>query len=241
MSFKPLRLTWTLGEMVVQPHPLHLDGLVSYAMLRQAEDIGLLETEAANKTIREYTQGFALPFQRVRRDDLQCWAASALLADEVLENGMRLWTRKVNIYEIADLVAEGTLCLGKRAYDGGVLKPMAGRIDTVRGAYKQWFKYIPTRTVKALHAYCLGDEERLWELLSPEAGYITHLGPRTRMGLGQVTGFTITSDEAAGERWQMRVMPWPIEGAVKAHLAVSPPYWAPENRAPAWVHPAVFA
>jgi len=243
---QPLKLTWTVVEMGEPAHPIHLDALVSYAMSRDEIRRGRAKPEM---TERELSDSLVLPLERAKRVRAWCWKASVLIPDQVWATGMRLWTRKVDPVSITNEVRQGSVELGDRAYlqenhgaerSRATLKPYAGKIDTVRGELKQYYKFVPTRNVSALTAWCVGDEDALTHLLDPHTGYITHIGPRIRLGLGRVLSFSIVPDESAATRWQLRASPWAYDNAVEMPLAVHPPYWAPENQVKAWIDPALF-
>jgi CRISPR type IV-associated protein Csf3 len=162
---------------------------------------------------------------------------------------MRFFTRKSNPYDIAARTAlkqfETTFqrdrrLAGRAASPDKPMKPYAGKIDVTRGLNKNMFKFFPVVSARQLQAWCIGDEDELYSLLSPEAGFVTHIGPRKRSGLGEVVDFKIEPDEAAHDLWSRRVLPWPHEGAVSMRLAARPPYWAAENEAMNYIHPSLF-
>lgn len=92
------------------------------------------------------------------------------------------------------------------------------------------------RSEKAI-AYCVGDKDKIESLLR----HIRTVGPLAKLGMGQVTGFTVTKDTAANERWQERVLPWCPDKTdyFPLQAATTFPYWKVENIQQAWVHKSV--
>jgi CRISPR type IV-associated protein Csf3 len=225
----PLRLTWELATpMVVGAYPLHLDGLIAFAMSQEAKQIDFESWDDQADLI--------LPIQREVRANQRCWKASALLPTEPGEHSMRFWTRKSDAYDYATRLKAGHLNVKTKF----PLKPYAVKFDTARGTFKQMLKFFPVRQIHQVQAYCVGDMDRLAELLAPESGYITYLGAKARMGYGRIKSFSIDADEQAEMKWKLRVMPWPEEGTVQVEAASAMPYHEVSNRGPAWVSPDLY-
>jgi CRISPR type IV-associated protein Csf3 len=226
---KPLRLTWTLATpIVVGAYPLHLDALVAFAMAAQGKENDLASWDE-NATLK-------LPLQVAKHDGIDCWMASGLTPVVPAEHAMRFWTRKTDQYDYA-------VRMEAQQFDVKTkwpLKPYGIKIDTLRGTFKQMFKFFPVKSVNQLQAWCVGDEDVLAELLSPESGYLTYLGSKTRMGMGRISQFDIVDDASAILNWKNRVMPWAEPGYVEVEAAAKMPYWAPGNRTTAWVNPEIF-
>lgn len=226
---KPLKLTWRLvSPIVVSAYPLHLDALVAFATAEEGKQQDLAAWDM-NATLE-------LPFERAVKGGLECWKASALQAVEPGEHSMRFWTRKSDPYDYAARLEAGQLDVKTKI----PLKSYGIKFDQVRGQFKQMYKWLPVRSVQHLQAWCIGDEDRINELLAPAAGYITYLGPKTRMGYGRVAEFTCEVDVSARENWMKRVLPWHEEGFVQVEAATQPPYWDIENRRAAWLHPDIY-
>ena len=227
----PLKLTWKLATpIVVGAYPLHLDGLIGFAVAQEKRQADL--SSAWVKSV-----DLDLPLEREVRNGLDCWKASVLLPVEPGEHSMRFWTRRSDPYDYAVRLKAGQLDVKTKF----PLKPYGIRFDTARGTFKQMFKFFPVRSVSELLAWCVGDMDRLTELLSPEAGFITYLGPKTRMGFGRIVDFTIEVDARAHAKWLNRVLPWPEKGCVSVEAAIKMPYWELSNRGPAWVNPDLYS
>ena len=149
---------------------------------------------------------------------------------------MRFWTRKSDAYDYADRLEAGQLDVKTKF----PLKPYGIKFDTVRGTFKQMFKFFPVRSVTRLQAWCIGDEDRLAELLSPEAGYLTYLGGKARMGHGRITSFDMAHDPVAADKWSNRVLPWSEPSCVEVQAATQMPYWDAANRTRAWINPSLY-
>ncbi|MFP3637827.1 type IV CRISPR-associated protein Csf3 [Paraburkholderia sp. SIMBA_054] len=236
MSLEPLKLTWQLASpIVVGAHPLHLDSLVAWAQTQEALAAMSVEEAAASKAnIRELATR-PLPLGREERDGKWVWQASAVRSSGPSTHAIRYWTRKTDLYDHASRVEAGQI-------DGRFSLPLkphshSPKLDTVRGPFKQQFKFYPVKSVSTVEAWCIGDKERLLELL---VTHVTHVGAKGRMGHGAVVRCDIEHDPHAVHRWQERVLPWPHEGAESLQLAVHPPYWAPEHLGPAWARPELF-
>ena len=225
----PLKLTWKLASpIVVSAFPLHLDALVAFAMAEEGKQQDLAGWDM-NATLE-------LPIERAVRGDLGCWKASALLPVEPGEHSMRFWTKKSDPYDYATRLEAGQLDVMTKM----PLKPYGIKFDQVRGQFKQMYKWLPVRSVRQVQAWCVGDEDRLNELLAPLAGYITYLGAKTRMGYGRVIDFTMEADETANDCWSKRILPWQDDGCIQVEAATQPPYWDINNRRAAWLHPDIY-
>jgi len=237
---KPLRITWRLASpMVAARLPLHLDALIGYAVAEEAMRSGLTDSAQIDERVR------ALPLALELRGDSACWQASAVMPvpGQAPLNSMRSWTRKTDPYDYTRRIEGRQLDI--RATRGPATKPIelqpfALKIDMQRGPMKQMFKHFPVRFVQEVQAYCVGDEDRIVELLDPQAGYITALGAKRRMGFGRIIGFDIQHDTAAKELWQSRVLPWPHDGAIPVVAATQGAYWDAANSTHAYLHPSVM-
>lgn len=251
MKMRPLKITWGLATpLVTSGNPIHLDALVAFAKTaRSLSEAALLGDVPKDLLVRDLAN--ELPMEKEIRGADWVWQASALrpLENSPILHGMRFWTRRTDSYDIArrtglnqfeTMTQRGRRLAGEPEKPPKVLKPYAMKIDTARGIDKNMYKFYPTKTLSQVQAWCIGDLNELHDLLAPEAGYITHIGPRKRSGHGQVCSFEIIEDEQALIHWSKRVLPWPHEGAVEMSLATCPPYWAPENRRTSFIDPAIF-
>jgi CRISPR type IV-associated protein Csf3 len=226
---KPLKLTWTLATpIVVSAYPLHLDALIGFALAAEGQQRDLASWDMNAK--------LNLPLERAQKGELQCWKASALLPTEPGEHSMRFWTCKSDPYDYAKRLEAGQLDVTTKF----PLKPYGIVFDQQRGTFKQMFKWTPVRSVKQVLAWCIGDLDRIAELLAPESGFISYLGARTRMGYGRITDFNIEIDESANDSWKSRVLPWEEAGCIEVEAATEPPYWELNNRTRAWINPSIY-
>jgi CRISPR type IV-associated protein Csf3 len=233
----PLRIEWRLTSPVAGMNlPLHLDALIAYALTEEA-----LRHGTATGNIRDIAA--ELPLEKCEQGGLFCWKASALKPKNVLGHFMGRWTRKFPEAEFAQMFVDGKfsdVSTKPNPVTGKIdLKPYGIIMDTLRGPNKNHFQHIPMRHVDGFVAYCIGDKDRITELLLPESGYVTSIGARKRQSAGNILrsseGFRITEDESANYMWKRRVMPWPEKGYEPIEAAHKPPYWAIENRTTSYI------
>lgn len=223
---KPLRCEWELSTDVVgMTLPLHLDSLVAYAQTE--EHLRTQDLDVMGAELRELAA--ELPLRKHSNNGDWCWMASALIPSQQAGHSMRMWTRKTDVYDYAHRVEAQQINVRFQS------KPYEARINTNSGLMKNCFQFIPARTIRKFTAYCIGDPDRLLELLSPESGYINHLGARGRSGFGRIKCFEIVEDEAASIHWSQRILPWPQDGFEPIYAANKPPYWAAENKVMSYI------
>lgn len=225
----PLRLTWRLASpLVVSAYPMHLDGLIAYAMSEEGKQKDFASWDDKAKLV--------LPLEQEVRGEQECWKASVLVPTEPGEHAMRFWTRKTDIYDYAARMEAGKIDVKTKF----PLKPYGIKVDLVRGNFKQMFKFFPVRSVREVQAWCVGDMDRIAELLAPESGYVTYLGAKKRMGFGRIVDFSIETDAAATEKWKSRVLPWPEQDCIEVQAATKMPYSDVQNRTAAWINPELY-
>lgn len=234
MHLEPLKLTWELcSPMVVGSNPLHLDALLTYAVAQ--DHLIRSEKRQPHETMLDFID---LPLDRATRDDSWCWKASALIAQNPGEHAMRFWTRKSDPYDYAERMNSAQIetrtkfPLAKHSY--------SQQFDVLRGKFKQMYKYYPVRDITTVQAWCIGDKEAIEDLLSPETGFITYLGAKSRMGHGRIKSFDVVEDDSAADKWMQRILPWEHPGYVQIEAAVRAPYWDVNNKQSAWVSADLF-
>lgn len=230
---RALKLTWQLATpMVAGAFPVHLDALLVYATAQQNRAIAPNDLASWDES-----RDMDLPLEREVRGDQWCWKASALVPEKTHGHSLRFWTRPSDPYDYAQRLQGGEFTTKTKF----PLKPYSLVFDQQRGLFKNMFKFYPVRDIKTVHAWCVGDEDRILELLSPEAGYVTYLGAKSRMGHGRIISFEMTDaeNEEVGF-WAKRVLPWQEVGAVSLMAAVHPPYWNPQARQVAWADPTIL-
>jgi CRISPR type IV-associated protein Csf3 len=231
---EPLCITWLVDTMAESHYPMHLDSLIANAKFQyMLQNDGIL-IEDHDQTVDAFVAGLDLPLAKETRlingVEKSCWQASAIVPEKILSSGLRSWVRHVDAVDIAHAIKVT-----------GDVKYRGDKIDTKRGVLKQNFKFIAVNQPSCLKAWCIGDHDEILELLDVEKGFVTHIGPRKRLGLGHIRSMTIERDERAFELWQKRSSPWPYEGAIPMEIATQQPYWAPQNRGMGWIDPALFA
>lgn len=212
-SMIPLRIQWTLATpWCPPPVSLHLDGLIAWAMVKEAEDQG--------RFFENYDEILSqLPFAKHESEAGWVWKASFIKPLQVLGSERRYMTTKTAVASMAELMTEGRIAG----------KPLTS-IDTVRGPFKNDAFWYTIEHVDACAAYCVGDPERLAPLLD----LVTHLGKRARLDHGRISAFTMDEDASADRLWRNRNMPEPENGHQPIMGRLRPPYWMGEGQTQVW-------
>lgn len=218
MENLPLRIEWELATPWCPPyHGLHLDGLVAWAMVQEAQATGTLPLH--------YDDILAnLPFAKHETKAGWVWQASLLRPVAVLGSERRYMTTKTATAEFA-----------ARMHSGGIEGKPLTSIDTVRGPYKNDAFWYTVEHVERIVAYCVGDPERITPLL----GTVTHLGKRARLDHGRIAPVEgmlaqIHEDPDALKLWRNRNMPEPQNGHQQVVARLTPPYWLGEGTRIVW-------
>lgn len=225
MDAIPLRIDWTIATPWCPPAlGLHLDGLLAYAVVQEAERDGR-QFEAYDELLSE------LPFERHESGAGWCWKASLLKPVTVRGSERVYMTAKTATQSMAEAMVDGQIT-------GRSIKS----IDTVRGPFKNDAFWYTIEHVDKIQAWCIGDPERITELLS----LITHLGKRSRLDHGRIAlrdhsaddegglDFHVVEDSQARDRWTRRYMPEQVDGYVPVQGRLQPPYWQGEGAGLCW-------
>lgn len=220
-----------LHAMVVPAMPIHLDALLAYAA---TEDV--LAAGAQEKDKVRYLADPVLEkvLKKHFQDGEWVYMASALVPEGYGESSLRLWTRKTDPYDYSDRLEEQVASRMRFPPSN----PYAMRVNTGSGLMKNHFNAYPLREVNKLVAWCIGDQEEIHDMLE---AHIRFVGSWRRAGHGQVKSISVLEDQAAVDKWKMRVLPWQEEGALPLSAAVRPPYWAAENKRQAFCPPEILA
>lgn len=238
-QFKPLSVTFELAGAWVPPsYPMHLDGLLAYVITQR--ELADMETPPANEAelIALAENPDAMPLARFFRDGQWVWMASALIVQNARSHESTFFTSRVDTTALAVKVGHGAVQFG-RLDPSRKMAPLAGNIDTTRGTFRGRLETFPTEQGKngglILKAWCLGDVERIEELLTDEFAP-THLGKHRASGYGRIRRVTVAPDDAAHERWMDRVRPWALsEDDIPVQAACRAPYWHAGQRGAAWM------
>lgn len=208
----PFRVRWELFSPVIVPTmPIHLDALLSWARVREAELEGSPDMLAVQHD---------LPLERHETENGWCFKASAL---EFKYEGAPLqlhYNRQSNI----DAVAE--------PYMRGALKTRTGvpGFDPARGMHKAGSFLLTQRFASEVAAYGVGNPARVRELL----GLVASLGKLRRRAKGSVRSVVVEEASDGGERWAHRNLPVGSEFAGAGHALAQQrlhaPYWAKERQ-----------
>jgi len=207
----PLRIDIELCSPMVEPSsPLHLDALLAWAAVAEATANGDEEPLVAQET---------LPLER----DLGVWCASALSFEVLAPPSMRFCTKRTDVPDIAQAVANG------------LIASAPNKFDINRGPWRQSLYFFTVQHAITASAWCIGDAERIAALLDR----VRYLGARRRNGHGKIARISVTHDDDAHARWRERVLPEQQEGYLPLMATTAPPYWDRTRQVAAWAHPAI--
>lgn len=214
----PLRIEWALATPWCPPAlGLHLDGLLAWAMVQQAELDGSLP-ESYDAVLAD------LPLGKHQAALGWVWQASLVRSVGVRGSERRYMTSKTFAAPFAE-----------RMLDGRIAGKPLSTIDTVRGPYKNDAFWYTIEHAERCVAYCIGDPDRIAPLLDR----ITHLGKRGRMDHGRIElqdglPALIVEDPDALTLWRQRHMPEPENGHLPVVGRLHPPYWKGEGVTTVW-------
>lgn len=204
MIMMPLRVTIRLKTpIVVSPAPMHLDGLLSWARVQEAEEMGSEDPIALQHDI---------PLERYGSGDAWCFKASWFQMDYLTDPRPLHYIRRADIEELAT------------AFDAGLLGKRVPQFDASRGSQKGYSLVVHERHARAAVAECVGEIDRVKDLLQR----VTTFGALRRRGRGLVDGIDVEPIHQAN--WERRYMPGnyvapPGRTYMKAQLCLRAPYW----------------
>lgn len=201
----PLRVAFRLiRPMCVPAHPIHLDALLAWASVQEAERLGREDAFAAQDD---------LPLEEYRSNGQKVWCASQLLITPQSPPMQMVMTKRFEIDALAR--AKG------KAFSGGPNKLAMGT-----GPYKAFVINQPIQWTDTVVAYAIGERERVIELLA----YIHSIGKQRRNQMGKISTCTVTEDVRANRAWKLRLMPDPMDGYLPIEATIAPPYWDKTRR-----------
>lgn len=211
-----LKITFTFtGPVVVDSeYPIHLDALVAWCAVDEAESFGAANAWAAGDELGHI-------FGKAEGSDGQwVWQASRLHFTPASERFMMNMIRKCDPL----LYMEG--------YDRGLIDGRKrGAINSGSGQERAYQFLMPYQWFERAEAWCLGDREALEEALAR----LRAIGKLTRNGFGRIKDVQVEADDSAAERWKVRTLPVGFTGASGTVYAPSlqclrAPYWKKTNR-----------
>lgn len=211
-----LKVTFTFAGPVVldSEYPIHLDALVAWCAVEDAQSFGAPNAWAAGDDLGHI-------FGRADSSDGEwVWQASRLHFTPASERFMMNMIRKCDPLSYMD------------GYDRGLIDGrMRGSINSGSGQERAYQFLMPYQWFSCAEAWCLGEREALEDALT----HLRAIGKLTRNGFGQIKNFRIEEDQSAEARWKVRTLPLGIEGASGVLYAPSmqclrAPYWKKVNR-----------
>lgn len=201
MPDQTLRVDWLLERPItVPPRPLHLDALLAWARVDAAGgDISVQH----DLPLARFVSG-----ADDDSDDSWVWKASRVWFKPASTPFLVQTLRKVDYEDMAH--DKGTV------YEGRI-----NNITPGTGVYKAFDMRTSHQWIHSAHAWCVGDQEQIQELLAR----VRHLGAKRRNGWGRITSTTVVDDPAAHTAWQWRVLATPQKGYAETTGTLRPPYW----------------
>lgn len=204
----PVRIELTLRTpMIVPTTGKHLDALLSWAAVQQADFFG-----ADDPIAEQHKTGLA----RYQVGQAWCFQASLLDYEWIGEPDQIHYVKRSKLEDYAG------------AWDAGLFRKKP-YFDGARGATKAGSYLQPMRWVQKIRAYAIAEDiDRVEELLP----WITHVGKLSHKDFGAVSSCTVHEDQAAHNFWTRRTLPSdsPLATShVKAIGALVSPYWKREN------------
>lgn len=215
MKHTPLKIRWRFARpMVARQHEIHLDALLARARVIEAGE--------------DWSVQHDLPLERASHGDAWCFKASALVFEPLEAVRLTHMSRRTDMHRIS-LDGES----------GGPLNLRQAQINMGSGPLKgfSWFQH--TQWVNQAHAWCVGDRERVTELLAR----ITSIGKLGRNSFGLINDFKVDdAPENEQDHWLYRALPGDFEGTDLHSRAQAlgityaqtlgrshAPYWSPEK------------
>lgn len=204
LNHEALRVEITIknGSPIREPkHLIHLDALLAYAKVQRSMAEGADDFSAQEE----------LPLAQIEHKDAThpAWAASAFVYQPLMKE-LRYWSRKTNVEAIAQ--AQGVKLLAMRG----------DKVDTGSGVWKGYSEFEPLIHTRKLTAWCVGDKERIIDLLSD----IRFIGKRRSKGYGEVQEVRVVVDASARAKVKYRVLTWQESPAyAPMRCGTKPPYF----------------
>ena len=201
---RPFRVTMRLATPVVLPElPTHLDGLLSWARVQEADDAGELDPISFQHD---------LPLERYGEGDEWCFKASWIDLHLLSDRRHLHYIRKSDVGEFHD------------AWEAGLFGKRKPHFDAARGATKAYSLVVYEGVADTAIAEGIGDIDRVRDLLSR----VGNFGKLRHRGRGRVESCTV--EEIQQATWTRRHLPVTYAGPesatyAKALMNMRAPYW----------------
>jgi CRISPR type IV-associated protein Csf3 len=211
-----LKVTFTFTTPVVRDseYPLHLDALLAWSVVEEAESFGADDAWAAANDLSHLLASESSKSGWV-------WKASALRFTPASERFLMSMIRKSDPLLYMDGIDRGRI----------EMKRQRSTINTGSGQERAYQFLMPHQWMEKAEAWCIGDLEMIAEALARLNG----VGKLIRNGFGAIRTINIESDPQAETRWRLRVLPSDMRGAedcryVPALHCLRAPYWKKTDR-----------
>lgn len=204
---RPLHVVFRLATPMRAPEaPIHLDALLAWSAVHAT---GIMDLEQQER----------LPLEKYHASNSAwVWKASQLVFEAGHRQALPM-TRRLDI--------------GECAQDQGIRfdAPRLNVLTPGTGPYKSYSFLAPLVAVAEAHAWCVGDQDAIRDLLAR----VTHVGKLARIDCGRVASIDVLpDDDPTAERWTLRTMPDSRPGFHASVATLTPPYWRRESRVDAW-------
>jgi len=213
MNFQPLRVRAYLQTPVISDRFLPLDSILFNHFIRDQFGPKTI-TRPRESTNKEYS-GQSLPIQKRNMNEPQWYyAASFAVWPESSKDGKHEFAKRFDTHEAVNYAD-----FGKNR----------GKVDTQRGAFKNYF--VKEYTICAPHVdwYLRADKEQIERLLP----FCTHIGKKSSQGCGSVLRWEV---EETAKDWYINDDKGNLMRAVPSEKGIAiygirPSYWHPRHQA----------
>lgn len=214
--FIPLRIRAWLRCGVISDEFLPLDAIIYYQAVR--EKYGEQDYSRSGQGVIHEGGDIVLPFSKVNQDS-EAWfyACSFAQWSRPMALGNEAYSKRFDLAKSIDFVDFGN---------------KVGKVDTMRGRYKNYRNDVYYRHALYVDWYAKGDKEEIERLLS----FCTHIGKKASQGWGEVIRWEVVEWH---ESWAIRdaqnrlMRAVPIESSrTKYVYGIRPSYWLPKHQFP---------
>lgn len=212
----PFKVTFNFQSPLVveSEYPIHLDALIAWAVVHEAESAGIESPWDAGNDLSHLLDS-------AENEHGKVWKASRLvftpLRERILMNMIRMSNPETFLHDL-----ERGHFQHKRTISG---------INTRSGQYRAYQMFVPYQWMEKAEAWGIGDIEEIRYHLS----LLKNIGKMGRNGFGVIRNISIEEDNDVAEKWRLRVLPLGLQGLdtityEPSFHCLQPPYWKKTNR-----------
>lgn len=229
-----LKVTFKLASPLLldSEYPIHLDGLLAYACVKEMEDGGDVDcwakADEALANILEKTGG---------NNNEWVWKASKLFtvnsSSILLSNQIRKSDPEMYFMDLNSPSNPSGVWVSGFNKNGSerTINPETFKINTASGQRRGYQWLAASQWASEINAYAIGDLDAVEYYLNQ---YIRHIGKVGRNGFGRVASIEVTP-HSCDDDWRLRVLPAHEKGKEGAAYApvmacLRAPYWRKTDR-----------